>query len=70
MLIFAPLYYDTYLTNEPDEAFRLYNPLAPPVPLAGWQVTVRHPHGDVPARHDARRATPSCGVLARRPTSR
>ncbi len=35
----SALYYDTYLTGEPDEAFQLYNPLARPVSLVGWQVT-------------------------------
>jgi len=35
----SALYYDTYLTGEPDEAFQLYNPLPRPVSLAGWRVT-------------------------------
>lgn len=39
-LLISALYYDTYLTGEPDEAFRLYNPLAQPVPLDGWRVAV------------------------------
>ena len=38
LLIFA-LYYDTYIANEPDEAFQVYNPLSIAVPLAGWRVT-------------------------------
>ncbi len=37
-LLLAALYYDTYRTNEPDEAFQLYNPLSTPISLAGWQV--------------------------------
>ncbi len=46
----SALYYDTYLTGEPDEAFQLYNPLPRPVSLAGWQMsagsrTVTFPSG-------------------------
>lgn len=39
-LLISALFYDTYLTGEPDEAFQLYNPLDDPLDLAGWQVTV------------------------------
>ncbi len=39
-VLISALYYDTYLTGEPDEAFQLYNPLNAPVSLAGWRVTV------------------------------
>ncbi len=38
VLIYA-LYYDTYLTNEPDEAFALVNVSAGNVSLTGWQVS-------------------------------
>jgi len=38
-LVLSALYYDTYLANEPDEAFQLYNPLEWPVTLEGWQVS-------------------------------
>ncbi len=38
-LLISALYYDTYLTGEPDEAFQLYNPLPWPVNLAGWQMS-------------------------------
>jgi len=40
-LVISALYYDTYRTNEPDEAFQIYNPLAIPVSLAGWRVSDR-----------------------------
>ncbi len=36
-LLISALYYDTYLTDEPDEAFQIYNPLRVPVPLGGWR---------------------------------
>lgn len=36
--LISALYYDTYRTSEPDEAFQLYNPLNEPFRLAGWQV--------------------------------
>ena len=38
-LLIAALYYDTYITGEPDEAFQIYNPLPVTVSLAGWKVT-------------------------------
>ena len=38
-LLISALYYDTYIANEPDEAFQIYNPLATAVSLAGWQMT-------------------------------
>jgi len=38
-LVISALYYDTYLTGEPDEAFQIYNPLPWPVNLAGWQMS-------------------------------
>ena len=38
-LLISALYYDTYVTGEPDEAFQIYNPLAVTVSLAGWKVT-------------------------------
>ncbi len=52
----SALYYDTYLTGELDEAFQLYNPLAQPVSLEGWQLTagkrtVVFPAGIVLAPH-------------------
>ena len=37
--LISALYYDTYLTGEPDEAFQIYNPLPSTVSLAGWKVT-------------------------------
>lgn len=37
-LLISALYYDTYRTGEPDEAFQLYNPFSAPISLAGWQV--------------------------------
>ena len=40
-LLVSALYYDTYLTGEPDEAFQLYNPLPSSVSLAGWTVTTK-----------------------------
>lgn len=36
-LLISALYYDTYLTDEPDEAFQIYNPLRVAVPLNGWR---------------------------------
>ncbi len=38
-LLVSALYYDTYLTGEPDEAFQVYNPAAVPANLTGWQLT-------------------------------
>ena len=38
-LLISALYYDTYITGEPDEAFQIYNPLPSTVSLAGWKVT-------------------------------
>ena len=38
-LLISALYYDTYIANEPDEAFQIYNPLPAAVSLAGWKVT-------------------------------
>ena len=38
-LLISALYYDTYISGEPDEAFQIYNPLPAAVSLAGWQVT-------------------------------
>ncbi|MBL8055757.1 MAG: lamin tail domain-containing protein, partial [Anaerolineales bacterium] len=38
-LLLSAVYYDTYLPNEPDEAWRLTNAGAGPVDLAGWTVT-------------------------------
>ena len=38
-LLISALYYDTYVSGEPDEAFQIYNPLPALVPLAGWKVT-------------------------------
>ena len=38
-LLISALYYDTYISSEPDEAFQVYNPLPTAVSLAGWQVT-------------------------------
>ncbi|MCX7670737.1 MAG: hypothetical protein N2439_11780, partial [Anaerolineae bacterium] len=38
-LLISALYYDTLRTNEPDEAFQIYNPLPAPVNLAGWRVS-------------------------------
>ncbi len=38
-LLISALYYDTYLTDEPDEAFQLYNPLRAAVSLGGWRLT-------------------------------
>ena len=37
-LLISALYYDTYITGEPDEAFQVYNPFPAPVSLAGWKV--------------------------------
>ena len=38
-LLISALYYDTYVSGEPDEAFQIYNPLPALVLLAGWKVT-------------------------------
>lgn len=38
-VLITELYYDTYLTGEPDEAFRLMNVGSAPVELTGWTVT-------------------------------
>ena len=38
-LLISALFYDTYLTDEPDEAFQIYNPTGVPVSLAGWQLS-------------------------------
>jgi hypothetical protein len=40
-LVVSALYYDTYRSGEPDEAFQLHNPLPAPISLAGWRVTDR-----------------------------
>ena len=40
-LLLSALYYDTYRSGEPDEAFQLYNPLETPVDLEAWQVSDR-----------------------------
>ena len=40
-LLLSALYYDTYRSGEPDEAFQLYNPLETPVNLEAWQVSDR-----------------------------
>ena len=37
--VISALHYDGYLTDEPDEAFQLYNPLDVPVSLSGWRVS-------------------------------
>jgi phosphatidylserine/phosphatidylglycerophosphate/cardiolipin synthase-like enzyme len=39
-LLISALYYDAYITGEPDEAFQIYNPLPATISLAGWKVTV------------------------------
>ncbi len=38
-LLISALYYDTFQTGEPDEAFQLYNPEQTDVRLTGWSVT-------------------------------
>ena len=38
-VLIAAVYYDTYLTDEPDEAFRLMNVGSTAVDLAGWTAT-------------------------------
>jgi cardiolipin synthase len=38
-VLITAIYYDTCLTNEPDEAFRLMNVSASPVDLTGWTAT-------------------------------
>ncbi len=55
-LLIAALYYDTYLADEPDEAFQLFNPTGVPAPLDGWQLssagrTVTFPAGMMLAAH-------------------
>lgn len=40
-LVISALYYDTYRSGEPDEAFQLHNPLPAAINLAGWRVTDR-----------------------------
>jgi len=37
-LLISALYYDTYQSGEPDEAFQIYNPLDVSTELDGWQV--------------------------------
>ena len=37
--LISALYYDTYVSGEPDEAFQIYNPASLPVRLDGWQIT-------------------------------
>ena len=39
-LLISALYYDTYIANEPDEGFQVYNPLDVEISLGGWYVTV------------------------------
>ena len=38
-VLITAVYYDTYLTNEPDEAFRLTNVSDSSVDLNGWGIT-------------------------------
>ncbi|HQO21404.1 MAG TPA: lamin tail domain-containing protein, partial [Acidobacteriota bacterium] len=38
VMIYA-IYYDTYLSNEPDEAVALMNISSSPIAIGGWQVT-------------------------------
>jgi cardiolipin synthase A/B len=38
-VVIYSLYYDTYLTNEPDEAVALMNISASPIAMGGWKVT-------------------------------
>ena len=38
-VLVTAVYYDTYLTDEPDEAFRLMNVGGSTVDLSGWSVT-------------------------------
>src|SRR5512137_1144132 len=38
-LLISALYYDTYISGEPDEAFQIYNTASAPMQLEGWQVT-------------------------------
>jgi hypothetical protein len=38
-ILITAVYYDTYLTDEPDEAFRLMNVSGPAVDLTDWTVT-------------------------------
>ena len=38
-LLISALYYDTYISGEPDEAFQIYNPFPSAVSLTGWRVT-------------------------------
>jgi cardiolipin synthase A/B len=37
--LISALYYDTYLSGEPDEAFQIYNPASAPVSLEGWRLS-------------------------------
>jgi cardiolipin synthase len=37
--LISALYYDTYASGEPDEAFQLYNPASVPLQLEGWQLS-------------------------------
>ena len=48
-LLISALYYDTYRTGEPDEAFQLYNPLETAVDLEAWQVSDRSRTASFPA---------------------
>jgi len=38
-VLITAVYYDTYLPDEPDEAFRLTNVSTSPVDLNGWEIT-------------------------------
>jgi cardiolipin synthase A/B len=37
--LISALYYDTYASGEPDEAFQIYNPASVPLELEGWRLT-------------------------------
>jgi phosphatidylserine/phosphatidylglycerophosphate/cardiolipin synthase-like enzyme len=37
--IITEVYYDTYLSYDPDEYIRLYNPLQNPIDISNWQIT-------------------------------
>jgi cardiolipin synthase len=37
--LISALYYDTYVSGEPDEAFQIYNPATAPLRLEGWRLT-------------------------------
>ena len=54
-LLISALYYDTYITGEPDEAFQIYNPLPVHRVTGGLEGHSRRSHGDVPARDHAER---------------